>query len=477
MKKLNPFKLGLVAACLAIASLPESVVALTAEDFGFGNLPAGIGNKPLLLITWQLPSPSPVLAHPNPYYDQLFFNFLTFPSVNGYFLENSGGRFLWTRAGVLGPVLLTSGEATTLAAQHSIDNASEGVDRFGIDSGAGIAYLLQLIATKTGYDFAQWDANGDHVIDNNELFIMIVGNNGNLGGANRPIGAAGSGQGIAGQNVTLKGRVASLDHQTSFTTFAHEASHSLGTVDLYGANDFSQGLTLMSGTIASTADDLHTWHLDPWHKMRLGWVKPRVFTLSSGGLATVTTAQFQSANTPVILYDPARGVGEYFIVEFRNSAPANGGGAYDKDLGYPNDLQVSGLAVWHFVAGNNPLLFSDGSPNLSKGGATLWNQMTPFLHWNDGTVLPTQINLRSVQSDGAAMVFEWLTRSDSWVDFRFSGTELGTFVNPFNTLAEGVFAVAYGGTLNFKSGSSPETRTINTPMTLKAFNGPVTIGH
>ncbi len=366
MKKLLLSKLGSVVVWLIVALPPQRLAALTAEDFGFGNLPQGIDNKPLLLITWQLPLPSPSLAHDNNYYDQLFFNFLTFPSVNGYFLENSGGRFLWERAGVIGPALLSADEAATLAAKHSIDSPSEGVDRFGIDSGAGIAYLLQLIATKTGYDFAQWDVNRDHIVDNSELFIMIVGNNGNLAGANRPIGAAGAGQAISGQNVTLKGRVASLDHQTSFTTFAHEASHSLGTVDLYGANDLSQGLTLMSGTISTAADDPHTWHLDPWHKMRLGWVKPRVFTLRSGGVATVTTAQFQSADTPVILYDPVRGVGEYFMVEFRNSAPANGGGSYDTDLGYPNDPQASGLAVWHYVAGNNPPLFSDGAPNLME---------------------------------------------------------------------------------------------------------------
>jgi M6 family metalloprotease-like protein len=477
MKKLAFLKPAAVAVCLMIALTAEVLAAPTAEDFGFGKLSEGIGNKPLLLITWQLPSPSPPLAHANDYYDQLFFNFLTFPSVNGYFLENSGGRFLWTRAGVLGPVLLTPAEAATLAATHSIDGG-DGVDRFGIDCGAGIGYLLQIIAAKTGYDFTQWDANGDHIVDNSELFIMIVGNNGNTGGANRPIGAAGSGQGIPGQNITLKGRVASLDHQTSFTTFAHEASHSLGTVDLYGANHYSDGLTLMSDTLVSAVDDMHTWHLDPWHKMQLGWVRPRIFTLGAGGAATVTTAQLQSANTPVILYDPARGVGEYFIVEFRNSAPANGGGSYDKDIGWiAGNPQTSGLAVWHFVAGGNPTVFSEGSPNLAMGGSTLWTHMTPFLRWNDGTPITTQINLLSIQPDGGAMVFEWLTRSDTWVDFNYSGSELGTFNNPYNTLAEGLSAVSYGGTLNFKIGSSRETATISKPMTLKGYNGLVTIGH
>ncbi len=75
------------------------------------------------------------------------------------------------------------------------------------------------------------------------------------------------------------------------------------------------------------------------------------------------------------------------------------------------------------------------------------------------------------------MVFEWLTRADTWVDFNYNGTELGTFVNPYNTLAEGVSAVSYGGILNFKTGSSRETATITKAMSLKEFNGPVTIGN
>lgn len=379
-----------------IVTIVSDAVGVTAEDFGFANLAAGIGNKPLLLITWQLPAPSPKLAHGNDYYDQLVFNFLNTPSVNGYYLENSRGNFVWTRAGIIGPVLLDANEAATL-------NAKQSHGKIGIDSGAGVAYLLQLTAAKTGYNFAQWDTNGDGVVDNTELFIMIIGNAGNLFGGNRPIGADSSGQSIPVQNVTLRGQVAGLDHQTSLTTFAHESSHSLGTVDLYGPNqDLNEGLTLMSGTFESSADGRRTFHLDPWHKMRLGWLRPRIFALGSGGVATVTTAQRQSALTPVILYDPARGTSEYFIVEFRNRNPSNGGGSYDANI-----PKANGLAVWHVVPGSNPPAFHEGAPELSKGGNSLWTGRTPPLRWNDGTLSSTRLNLRSIAPDGSEMVFEW----------------------------------------------------------------------
>ena len=65
-----------------------------------------------------------------------------------------------------------------------------------------------------------------------------------------------------------------------------------------------------------------------------------------------------------------------------------------------------------------------------------------------------------------------------WVDFTFNGTpEIGTFNNPYNTLAEGRDAVYAGGTLKLKGPrSSPATITISKAMTLQAVGGPATIG-
>jgi len=65
-----------------------------------------------------------------------------------------------------------------------------------------------------------------------------------------------------------------------------------------------------------------------------------------------------------------------------------------------------------------------------------------------------------------------------WVDFNFSFIfYLGTFSIPYNTLAAGVSAVAPGGTINIKSGTSTETFTdINKAMQIRAYGGPVKIG-
>src|SRR5207248_854389 len=81
----------------------------------------------------------------------------------------------------------------------------------------------------------------------------------------------------------------------------------------------SEGLRLMSCTIFAGNDDRRTVHLDPWHKMQLGWLRPRIFTLAAGGVATIAGSQILSPDTPLILYDPAKGTSEYFMVEFRSN--------------------------------------------------------------------------------------------------------------------------------------------------------------
>lgn len=67
-----------------------------------------------------------------------------------------------------------------------------------------------------------------------------------------------------------------------------------------------------------------------------------------------------------------------------------------------------------------------------------------------------------------------------WVDFHYSGTQNGSYQNPFETLALGVFYVASGGTISINAGTQPstsaETMTISKPMTITSFNGPSTIG-
>lgn len=66
--------------------------------------------------------------------------------------------------------------------------------------------------------------------------------------------------------------------------------------------------------------------------------------------------------------------------------------------------------------------------------------------------------------------------SEAWVDFSYPGTELGTQLNPFDTLAEGAAAVQAGGTVRIKAGTTPAAITFLKPMTLHSSGGPAVIG-
>lgn len=69
-----------------------------------------------------------------------------------------------------------------------------------------------------------------------------------------------------------------------------------------------------------------------------------------------------------------------------------------------------------------------------------------------------------------------VARDPSYVDWRNTGTELGTPVYPYNTVKEGTEAVFPGGTVSIASGNYSEPMTIWQPMTLSATGGTVVIG-
>ncbi len=63
-----------------------------------------------------------------------------------------------------------------------------------------------------------------------------------------------------------------------------------------------------------------------------------------------------------------------------------------------------------------------------------------------------------------------------WVNFSHSGTENGSFRNPYNTLAEGVIAAPVGGYVNVIAGQTNETITITKAIEIINWGGTVTIG-
>ena len=57
-----------------------------------------------------------------------------------------------------------------------------------------------------------------------------------------------------------------------------------------------------------------------------------------------------------------------------------------------------------------------------------------------------------------------------------TSTEIGTEDLPYNSIIEGINAVANNGTLQIEAGCTASAMTISKPMTLQALNGIVSIG-
>ncbi|MDR7420145.1 MAG: hypothetical protein QN178_14680 [Armatimonadota bacterium] len=370
----------------------------TLRDFGYEKMKTP-PSVPLLVITAQYAG-RPTLAHANETYDALVFNQLRPPSVNGYFIENSRGRFSWSRAGqgIIGPLRLPAA-----VGQETNDNKRP-------------ARVIEA-AMISGFDFAAFDANKDGRVNTNELAVLIIESY--PSGARRATDPACIKAGSSSVAVCVT--VLLVGDRPSLFVLAHELSHFLGTKDLYGrwaSDNLNVGCTLMGPEVGG-ADGRESVHLDPWHKLQLGWTEPRIRSLASSGSEILQAANL-ATDSAVILYDPARGPSEYFIVEYR--APSQPSFHYDRNA------CGDGVAIWHVLHdrdknpatvpnitggdGNHLGVYLEAAPNFRRGGNMLWGSgtTTPTLRWHDGSMTRTTIRVGTFTPGTTSVRVEWVTR-------------------------------------------------------------------
>ena len=369
----------------------------TSTDFGYKNK-ATPRTIPLLVIVAQYYG-KPEVKHPVSYYDDLIYKWLKNPSVNGYFIENSQGRFFWTRPsqGVIGKVFLP-----TLVGRDPNDNTRP-------------AHAIRSVMAD-GFDFDFYDTNNDKKVTKDELAIMII--------ENYPSGAMRKTQPeclkTSNSSVEVCTEVLLLGDDPSISLLCHELSHFLGTNDLYGRwslDNFNSGCTLMG----SNRGGIASFHLDPWHKMQLGWIEPKIVLAQSAGQHQLKSANQTNLNPALILFDPRKGLNEYFILEYRSPNHR----VNDYNYNYDRDVCGEGLAIWHVVQNNNKELMSiphiggvtgaqsvglflEGSPSLIRGGNSLFGSgtTTPLLSWIDGNTTGLSIVVRPFQRGASEITIE-----------------------------------------------------------------------
>jgi len=349
----SPALTSFPARTCSLSSRLSRTVSATPVDFKFGTMTSPAdqsiarGVRPLLVILAPNGSRSirPTLQHDAAYYNQKVFgpgypNVVDYYKVNSYFAPytaRGGHGFTWSKAAIVGPIVTHFRPSSTTEQRLP---------------------SLKIEAAKNGFDFSRYDRNRDGRVTASELGILLVDNFTTGGG--RTINTESC------TNVPVPGRRKRISvctggsfvgHDASLATFAHELSHLLGTIDIYGSSCLSKGLSLMSCTgyegplLKYKANE--TFLLDPWHRSRLGWLKPRIYSITTAGSALLrepTELYGESYNAgPIILYDPRKGFQEYFILEYRAQQRSKKVRGYTSDdaYGYDADVPEDGVAVWH----------------------------------------------------------------------------------------------------------------------------------
>lgn len=390
---------------LALGSV--SVLAQSLEDFGYRKMGNAKGLRPLLLIVAHYDGGAPFAQGKDKnYYASLVFSLQGQDrSVANYFLAVSNGRFSWRVGGVV--------EVNLAVADAFVQGGA------GTDIARSNRAILK--AMQNGFNFAQFDANGDGAVDSNELGVLIIQN------ARRPNDgvpdtAYNRSTGCLRTNnsaVSFCGQAANVEQNASFMSIAHELNHQLGALDLYGNGRLNNDVTLMGPTVYTNYDDGRSYYLDPWHRLQLGWVEPRIRDLRAPGTEFLHAQQSARSDAPVILYDSARGVSEFFIVEYR-SRRAPGVSNYD------SEVASEGVALWHVQQDENKVptiledphewaVFHAGAPELKRGGNLLWksSEVTPALQWLDGSSSPARIFIPPFVNGASTIAFSWVHWADA----------------------------------------------------------------
>ena len=442
---------------------PESSNLPALQDLGLGNMKingvTATGQRPLIMVRATYPSTTQPLNHDLAYYDALTFG-PSYPNAVDYFREVSNGQFTWKRAGAYNVAL---GASVT-----SIETAYSDI-------------VTQLAAR--GVDFSAFDTDGDGQVLPYELGVLMY-DNGSINAAATRFGGcvdltATQGVRVCGTGVEAggvpTGGISAAGEETSFANVVHELTHQLGATDLYGLNCNSLHVTLMSCTFADGFIDERTYyHLDPWHEMQLGWIKPRLHSVLDPGSVErliapqVTTDGDFSDASPLLFYDPRRGHVEYLLVEYRAPSVT---AATTYDAGNP----AAGVVIWYVKqdatklpattpAVGDPMMrleqtvFTLSAPSFTRGGQAAWSSANGVIAptWLDGSDTGLRLQIGTPDPSGSVIV-EWTSRTAPLVSRIDTASAASAAPGESVTLA-GAFGLAQGPrTVVFRSSAGVRT--------------------
>ncbi|MGH3975604.1 MAG: hypothetical protein ACRDS9_20070, partial [Pseudonocardiaceae bacterium] len=334
--------LAVVAETGAIPDLAEAALlgpARFSDGHNLTGIEAVIGQRPVLTILWDAHRP----GHDNDITPAELD--LAMDRTTDFYLANSGGRFQPTSAGVLGPYDALQDEATAYW------NHPEDICQFGYDSGPTHRRSEAVTLADDDFDYAQYDNNSDGKVTPDELAIVVAykevpdADEGDLqfGQARASLKAqtCPTSQPLVLDGVEITDVVDWFVDRPSedWIVLAHELTHQmLGLDDLYYYSPLNETMAhrVHTRSLAGSLSKGRTPHLDPVHKLALGWVTPQ--TVLKSGKRSLVDAKLGETVDVLPRWNSTRR-DEYLILE--NRQENLGWGQYDDDLG------GSGMLVWH----------------------------------------------------------------------------------------------------------------------------------
>jgi len=286
------------------------------------------GEIPLLVICWDPHRPDHPAPAINDVQNHIFGNY---PSVRDYFLVNSNTRFFIKDVGIKGWYDADKPPEHYWAADDPSDANGDGWI-----SGHVEKWAEAIRKANPDFHFADYDTNGDGNLTKDELGILIVIPQNSPFCTNRiAVGAQyPTEQPLVVDNVTITWIAeAYIGSPLNLGVVAHELSHLfLNLPDMY----FTFFQPFAAGGYSMMDQCYYDFHIDPFNKIRLGWLQP-ANVLHSG---YIPIEAVESSHVAYILHDPAHGNSEYYIIENRQPGIAGG---------YDSQIRDSGLAVWHIM--------------------------------------------------------------------------------------------------------------------------------
>lgn len=344
-------------AAAALAALAAVALAEDAPDFAgtivSKKLAPASGKRKVLAVLWDPKRPD----HPAPpaaAIDALLFGEKS--SVAGWFQENSRGKLSIERAGCLGwyPAQKPADHYWTTSEETDPRDS----DGDGWLNGHTEKWAEAIRRAAQDVRLASFDANKDGVLTPDELAILVVIPQKGPFGTNRsPAGKEAPHWEplvVDGVKVPVIAEWYTGD-PPNLGAPAHELCHLLlGAPDMYmtGPWPFAAGIYSLMDLSYSTT------HLDPFEKLKLGWLDPEPISVA----CERELPDVETTGKALILWDPRRGPGEYFIVENRWRGTSYDAGIVRVGVGIPQD----GLAVWHVA--EDPKVF-DRALQLPPTGA------------------------------------------------------------------------------------------------------------